>query len=498
MAISNLVSLDSLQAKNAATSRLAPKNGLMALPGINTASGAFPSSKLTITPQSNVTSLGGLQQPVNRLAAAPQQQQAVPVAPQQAAPQPLASQQMQYPAYDGKTGLLTDYGRSQGLPEVNAPKQQPKGATAAPTQPQFSANGLFPNVVTSLANRSLQPSPAVTQGMSAYQKAVEAQNKLKSNIASQYGRMESDPIPLEFQQGREQAMARQYASQLAAGEQSVTQQQAAVGFGLQQQGLEQQALQQAAAFAQPQMAEYGKTTFDPITGMYSAGGGGDFGASMDTYAQAMANNSINPSQIPSGISNNPVLFAQLMQKAQQLNPAFNPTEWQANVTAQSTALQQNVSTGLTMQRSATAANQALDTLLGSYSSLGANAKGSFFGLTPNIPIVSQIAQQLSMSTGVGREAVSAFQGALKEARAQINTVLAPLIGVDSANATSNSLLPDNMTPAEIPQKVAAAKEYIRQRVEAFTKTGGVPQYGQGSTGYTGNGGGSITWDSLGD
>ena len=456
-----------------------PYKGVMAPPKKDYSSVMTPPKKPVFATSTN-TGMPTLGSTTN-LPNAPIAKSAVqaPAALPKAEVQPFATQPVSQgnpPAYNAQTGLLTDYGRSSGLPEVNAPQRPVSSPTVAPSAtPQASTRGLFPNIVSSLAGRANQPSPLTTQAMEGYQKAVENQQKLRSNIAGKIGDIESDNIPLEFQQGRAQAMSRQFSAQELAAQQAVTQQQQGLQYGIQQQGLEQQALQQAASLSQPQLNQYGQTYYNPLD---PAGGGGDFSGSLDTYAKGMANNSISPSQVPSSIANNPVLFAQLIQRAQQMNPSFNPTQWQANTAAQSTALQQNVTTGLTMQRSADAAYQALDSLQSTYSSLGPNAQGSLLGLTPNIPLISQAAQGLGMATGLGREQISAFQGSLKEARAQINTVLAPLVGVDSANATSQSLLPDNMVPSEIPQKIAAAKEYIRQRVQAFTTTGGVPQYGQ--------------------
>lgn len=346
---------------------------------------------------------------------------------------------------------------------------------------QPGTTGIFPSVLSSLIGKSVAPSGVYTAGINKYNElSATAADIAQREANAKIGYLSSGFTP--------EAMGAASLTQANTSERLNAlglQQQAALtaaGAGQTQQQIEQAGLGTAAGLAQPSPAAYGQTVFNPATGQYEnqGTGGGDFQTSLDTYAKGMADNSITPSQIPASVSSNPVLFAQLLQKAQQLNPSFNATQWQANIQAQQTALQQNATTGLTMQRSAQSANQALDALQTAYNGLGALTGGT------NIPILNQLEQSVAMASGLGREKVSAFQGALKEARAQINTVLAPLIGVDSANATSNSLLPDNMTPGEIPQKIQAARDYVKQRVEAFTTTGGVPQYGQTTNQTTGS------------
>lgn len=397
----------------------------------------------------------------------------------------------------------------QATPQNNALYQQPmttpsgmpitgNPATFAGNQNQQTPQpqqGLYSQLINQLSTKP--PSQAYIEGLEKYGDiSQQIADVGMQGARAQAGYKTTGTTPVA--EGNAAVIAQTTAAQQAAlGEQ----QQAALtqaGLGQTQQGLEQGAIGTAAGLAAPQTAEYGKTVFDPVTGQYTGGGTGDFSASMDTFATQLASGALGVNQVPTSITSNPILYAQLLQKTQQKNPNFNVTQSNANQAAQTQALQQNVTTGLTMQRSAQAATQALDTLQTAYNNLSSIAQGGVLGM--NVPIISGLAQQVGMASGLGREQISAFQGALKEARAQINTVLAPLIGVESANATSNSLLPDNMTPQEVPQKISAAKEYIQQRVEAFTQTGGVPQYGQSQNYAPTNGStaGAITWDSLGD
>lgn len=170
---------------------------------------------------------------------------------------PVNSSQQRPVSYGGLIGQL--------ISQNNSPNAQ--AARAA-------AGGLF----TTAQNNQGTSGPAYQD----YQNKVNELQNLKSGIASKYGSIESQPIPLEFQQGREQALGRQYASQLQAGQEAVNQAQQGVGFqltgaGLQQSGLNQAgslaltgnqqqlgALQQAATLAQPQLGSIGQVPFSPI------------------------------------------------------------------------------------------------------------------------------------------------------------------------------------------------------------------------------------------
>jgi len=66
----------------------------------------------------------------------------------------------------------------------------------------------------------------------AYQKAIADEQNLKSGIAKEYGNIESQPIPLEFQQGREQVAARQNASLIDAAQNATNEKAAALGYGI--------------------------------------------------------------------------------------------------------------------------------------------------------------------------------------------------------------------------------------------------------------------------
>lgn len=89
------------------------------------------------------------------------------------------------------------------------------------------------------------------------------------------------------------------------------------------QGQTQSALATAGGLAQPSTAAFGQTVFDPTTGTYVGASTGGLPADvMQQYAQMAVTGQY--SAIPSFITSNPVLNAQLNVAAKALNPSFTP------------------------------------------------------------------------------------------------------------------------------------------------------------------------------
>ncbi len=198
-----------------------------------------------------------------------------------------------------------------------APISQPPTAQIPPvsptTTPPTSTTGqppTFPGLLTQAVNQQNSPyntiarnSATTLQGLGtsnpgtsgpaydAYQTAIQNEQNLKSGIAKEYGTIESQPIPLEFQQGREQVAARQNASLIDAAQQATNEKAAALGYGIQGnqaqqsaetgaantaltgQGQTYGALQNAAGLAKPEVAGYGQTSFNPADNSFGANGG---------------------------------------------------------------------------------------------------------------------------------------------------------------------------------------------------------------------------------
>jgi len=159
----------------------------------------------------------------------------------------------------------------------------PQSATPTPPTPTPTPP-TFPGMISGLTGAATGVDPNVATGQTALAGAIEKQRKLESDIAAQYGNIESQAIPLNFQQGREQALARQYASQESAAQGAVTAAQTALGQGVTARGQTLGALQGAANLAQPSATSQGQTTYDPLTNSFS---GGSYSGNLQTVVDAI-------------------------------------------------------------------------------------------------------------------------------------------------------------------------------------------------------------------
>ncbi len=309
-----------------------------------------PAPVLTPAPMSNAMSVA----PIGVRAASPSANLSKPTSTLKPAEKaPLASQPIATPSVDSNYQIRPQESTEQYNARVanynttknGAPQTQtaPVGAntgTQAPSYPGLMGQQIlkaqqtptFSGLVGNLANQQgspynqnaaaaisgLQGTAQTNPGTSGrayedYQRKVDEQQRLKSGIAGQYGAIESQAIPLEFQQGREQALSRQYASQLDAAQQAVNQAQQGIGYqltgaGLQQSGLnqagslaltgqgqQQSALNAAAGYAQPNLGSIGQVPFSPLNqeqgsvlGSTQAGGLNAAGNLLGQFAGAQA------------------------------------------------------------------------------------------------------------------------------------------------------------------------------------------------------------------
>lgn len=185
-----------------------------------------------------------------------------------------ASAPSQQPNYDTHTGLLTPAGKSAGLSEVNAPKQEPQAST--PQSPE-AAPVTFPGLVSQLAQNSSKASPEYTEATDRTRKAYDEAAKTNQIIA----RSESDALhnpnySLDTGIGRAGQIAQNYgqigqnALTRAAGESTL------VGAANTQQGTRQSGLVSAVGAAAPQAYGLLNQPYNPLTDTY--GGGGATGA----------------------------------------------------------------------------------------------------------------------------------------------------------------------------------------------------------------------------
>lgn len=195
------------------------------------------------------------------------------------------------------------------IPQAPQTTPTPTQSQATPSAPQqTSQNVTYPGLIGTLAKTAQTGTENVQNAQNALEKFREEQAKVYSGI-------ESQPIPLQFQQGREQALQRAAATKEAALTQNVQN-------ALTSQGQQLSGLGTAAGLAAPILGQYGQAN-------YGIGGNTSFGVSpsdpfyqtLQSYAKLAANNQL--SAIPSSITSNPVLNSQVLQMAKEINPNFN-------------------------------------------------------------------------------------------------------------------------------------------------------------------------------
>lgn len=359
----------------------------------------------------------------------------------------------------------------------------------------------FPGLVGTLARATQGTDPNVANAQVALAEAVKRQQELESGIAGQYGKIESQAIPLEFQQGHEQALARQYAGQEAAAQGAVTQLQTALGQAVTERGQTLTGLGAAAGYAQPSVAAYGQTVFNPLTGQYE-GGGGLPADTLQQYAQMAASGQY--AAIPSAITSNPVLSAQLNAAAKQLNPNYNPIA----STAQGQAAATNIQTGGTATPSA-------------YNAIYQQALGDYTNLQQSVQNVDQFGSLLTSNMAAGginptdvkyaNKTLAQIRAQLSSgAQAQYDTTLAALrskisgmlsiggtetptaITADAQKILDGSLPLSSLN--DVLGRIQQEGNVLLQNQAQKVNTAKTGTLGGGSTGNAS--GSAITWDSI--
>lgn len=412
-------------------------------------------------------------------------------------PQTVTPQvQPQTPVNTGQQGQTTVYQNGQPTTFQNGTFTPVSPTTQTPTT--FSGLlGAAVNQQNSPYNQSaqagitgLQNTATTNPGTSGpaytdYQSAVDNLNNLKTKIATENAGNSLDNVPLDVGVGRQQASQTQYASQLDAAQQAVNQAQAAIGYQIQGtqtqqtgyneaagqaltgQGQVQGALQSAAGLAQPNTAAYGQTVFNPVTGQYTDGGGLPANV-LQQYAQMAANGQY--SAIPSSITSNPVLSAQLNQAAQAINPNYNPISSQAQGAAQAS----NISTAGTAQTNAynqvyTNATNAASTYSQQQSAINAigNQALELMANTPGInPQSSQFLNTKlnQVSSQFSSPQYAAFNTAIQSLQARIGAALQageiPTAATSNAQAIANGSLTIGALASTLKQVDAEMSSFV--------------------------------------
>jgi hypothetical protein len=256
------------------------------------------------------------------------------------------------PSYSGYQTPPTQAYSQQSSGLMNTPGQSATPVAAQPTRGVIS----YPGFVQDLAGAS-RPNAAQTgligdlAGVGRENQAIAQEAR---NIASKYGgliaqtgalgagKVASDlstgtsvvgegnaAIASQSASQRMSALAAAQQAELAGtGQQLTAQSQYANALGTALGGANTQQAQMisglgsAAGFAQPQVTAVGQTSFDPLTGQFAGGVGGIPPEVMQMYANMAVTGQY--SAIPSIITSNPILAAQLNVAAKALNPNFTP------------------------------------------------------------------------------------------------------------------------------------------------------------------------------
>lgn len=228
-----------------------------------------------------------------------------------------------------------------------------------------------------------------------------------------------------------------------------------------------------AGLAAPSLGQYGQTFYNPVTG--AQGGNNDFAAALSSYATGLANGSMSPSQIPASITSNPVLYAQLLQQTQGINPNFNVAQSEANVAAQGQALTSANQTGGDIKKRGDTVVQHMQGLRDSLKNI----------TSTNFPLVN-----LGLNT-IRNLAPSPEYSAFITNIENVRGELAGIFGIGGTptegEAMAKAILPDTITPAQLDGALTKAQELINEKISSYSTPTPV-QYNTGSQAQGGSGG----------
>lgn len=304
---------------------------------------------------------------------------------------------------------------TQTTPVISTPDNTQNQQNNSQPQNQPSQTPTYAGLISTLLGQA--------QDTSAVDKANADLENLRKQYATATGNIESTPIPLEFQQGREQVLGRQFAPQEAAAQSALTNALTARGQSLGSLG-------QAAGLAAPSLASYSQQAFNPLTGQFS--GGGSLNDAVSTIADRVKNGQMSYQDATNALSGYGQGGVNALQQA--LGPNFN-------IAQSNTLAGQQGAIGPALDYARVTLNNLKKTL----------TNLQVPGQNSNIPLIGGIASGISSLTGYGGQQTSAKDNAIAEGRNAIQKVLASVQGGTPTDYTgqSHTLLPDNATPQQI-------------------------------------------------
>ena len=351
------------------------------------------------------------------------------------------------------------------------------------------------NTQAGLINQTASQIGAQTQMSPAEQQANQAAAALEASRASALGDVGTQGWSAAFQQGQEglinrnidaQEAAKQAEAQTFAAQRQANATALGAEAGAQNQagGLQSSAggiLNSAASTAAPTVGQQGQTQYQPLNAGTNNGGSGSVsltgvvGTDVSNLSNAVNNGTLDYQSALSQLSGyGTAVQNQLLPAIQKLNPNFN-----FNLSGSSAQTQAQ---GQQLNTQVATANQALDSLGTSFSSLSGLQTGG-------IPATNSIAQWIG--TQLGDQALSKYQSNLADARAQLVGVLNAAGGTPTGNeATAMQYLPDNMTPAMFQANVGTAqnpgivRQLMQQKASTFSGSGQQSNTSQNGTSNT--------------
>lgn len=228
------------------------------------------------------------------------------------------------------------------------------------------------------------------------------------------------------------------------------------------------ALNNAGGLSQPNPAQYGQTVFDPVTGTYS-GGGGLPPEVMQQYAQMAAQGQY--SAIPSFITSNPVLSAQLNAAAKSLNPNYTPLQ----SVAQGASVGDLTNQVSSIQSQANGAEKNFDLMVNIARQGGVN--------DVNVPILNNL--QNNVNRGLtSSAAVANFQSLIQSVRSQYAAILGGGTVTVEALQEAQTLVPNDISISALQSLGAVLKADAQNRVQGINQQ--IDQLKSGTTSGTSN------------
>ncbi len=411
--------------------------------------------------------------------------------------------------------------------------QAPQNAAASPAIAATaigSQNGAKPGIIPAPKSKA-QEVPTfsgilydlikkATEGDKNVQRAREDLTKFQTNTADKIAAIRSEPIALEFQQGRAQAVQQASAEKEKAF-------QTGVENALTSQGQTLNALNQAAGLASPQQLSPGNVYIDPATGKPIAGGPtqvspgnvvinpltgqpmagaptqvpyqnqfldpltgkpvgggnglGGGGMDVSSVAQQVIAGQMSPSQAYDIFGNNLAFNNAINQEIRKTNPQFNFIQAEANAAAQGQALTQATERGGDLQKRGDTVIQHIAQLQSAYNTLKGNTPSPYLNMGMNL-----------LKGAYPSPEFQSYLTALDNVRGELAGIFSVGGTPSEGEAMAKRILPDGATPAQIEGALDQARNLIHEKISSYSTPTAI-QYGAGA-GSGGQAGGGGMWD----